>query len=200
MSAPTAPRLLGIAGSPRRGGNSDRLLDECLAGAAAAGATTERLVVAEAGIAPCRGCNACSRDGHCIVRDGMQDVYPLLDAADAVVVATPVYFATVPAVLKALYDRCQPYWARRYVLHEPLARRRPAGLLVVGGGGDPYGNTCAITTTRSVAAVLGLDLMEPLAARADRPQDVASSAEILQGARELGAALAREAAARLASS
>jgi len=200
MTATRAPLVLGIAGSPRRHGNSDRLLAACLEGAEGAGATIDRLVVSEAGIAPCTGCNACSEDGRCVVADGMQAVYPRLDAADAIVVATPVFFATVPATLKALYDRCQPYWARRYVLHEPIERRRPGALLVVGGGGDPFGNTCAITTTRSVFAVLGLDYAMDLAVRADRPTDVAGSPEELDRARGLGEALTTAAADRIAGS
>jgi multimeric flavodoxin WrbA len=187
-------RLLGIAGSPRRGGNSDELLDACLAAARDAGAETDLLVVAEAGIAPCRGCNACSKDGRCIVEDGMQAVYPRLDAADAIVVASPVYFATVPAVLKALYDRCQPYWARRYVLRLPRRARRPGGLLLVGGGGDPYGHGCATTTTRSVFAVLETDLVVEAFADADRPHDVECSPEALRSAGDAGRKLAGAAA------
>ena len=157
MTGEAAPRVLGIAGSPRRGGNSDHLLEACLQGARLAGAHTDLLVVAEADIAPCRGCNSCSSTGECAVRDGMQDAYALIDAADAIVVASPVYFATVPAVLKALYDRCQPYWARRYVLKLPPPPRRPAGLLVARSGGDPFGSEAAVTTTRrktSVAAIV----------------------------------------------
>ena len=198
MSA-RAPRILGIAGSPRRHGNSDQLLDACLTGARAAGAETDVLVVSAAGIAPCRGCNLCSRDGHCVVRDGMQDVYPRLDAADAIVVASPVFFATVPAVLKALYDRCQPYWARRYVLGRPIEHRRPGALLLAGGGGDPYGHECAATTTRSVFAVLGLDYTAELAIRADLPSDTTGQPEALDRAGEIGEGLARDAAGRVGS-
>jgi multimeric flavodoxin WrbA len=192
-----APLILGIAGSPRRHGNSDRLLDECLAGAQTAGAEIERLVVSAGGIAPCRGCNLCSRDGECVVRDGMQDVYPRLDAADAIVVASPVYFATVPAVLKCLYDRCQPYWARRYVLGQPIVRRRPGALLLVGGGGDPYGHECASKTTRSVFAVLGVDPTAELAIRADSPSEAEGLPDALERAREIGAGLVRDASERL---
>jgi multimeric flavodoxin WrbA len=196
VNAP-APRVLGLAGSPRRHGNSDRLLEECLAGAREAGAETDLLVVSAAGIGPCTGCNDCSAEGKCVVRDGMQDVYPRLDAADAIVVATPVYFATVPASLKALYDRCQPYWARRYVLGQPIARRRPGALLMVGGGGDPYGHECAATTTRSVFAVLGVDYAAELAIRADSPSDAAQLPDALERARAIGEELATDAAGRL---
>jgi multimeric flavodoxin WrbA len=199
MSEVRAPRLLAIAGSPRRGGNSDTLLDASAEGAAAAGAEVDRLIVSSSGIGPCTGCNECSRNGFCVVRDGMLEVYPRIDAADAFVIASPVFFATVPAVLKALYDRCQPYWARRFVLHRPIERRRPAGLLVVGGGGDPYGNSCAIAPTRSVLAVLGADYSYELAVEADARGDAAAQESAVRRAREIGGALALEAYERIRS-
>ena len=152
-------RVLCIAGSPRRGGNSDQLHDALARGVRDAGGEPARLVAADAGAHYCRGCNACSQTGECVVRDGMDAVYSAVDGADAIVIATPVYFATVPAVLKTLYDRFQPYWARRYVLGEPApARKRPGALLVVGGGGDPFGTACAITPSKSVMNVVGVSL------------------------------------------
>lgn len=185
------PSVLCIAGSPRRRGNSERLLEACAEGVRGAGGEAVMLRVADAGIAPCRGCNACSASGECVVTDGMSDVYPLLDAADAIVVSTPVFFATVPAVLKALFDRCQPYWARRHVLGMPQAARRPGALIVVGAGGDPFGHGCVVTATRSVFAVLAVDYSEELVVeRVDTTADLASRPEALERARELGARLA----------
>jgi multimeric flavodoxin WrbA len=183
--------VLGIAGSPRRHGNSEHLLDHLLEGVEEGGLRTVRLPVAEAGIAPCRGCNACSSTGECVVRDGMSDVYPLLDSAAAIVVATPVFFATVPAALKALYDRCQPYWARTHVLKQPRPVVRPGGVLVVRGGGDPYGYECAVTVTRSVFAVLGIDTAEPLVVEGvDSPSDMGRHTDALERARAAGQDLA----------
>jgi multimeric flavodoxin WrbA len=196
--APDRVHVLGIAGSPRRHGNSESLLDACLAGARQAGATTDTIVAAEAGIAPCRGCNACSSTGDCVVRDRMSEIYPRLDEADAIVVATPVYFATVPASLKVLYDRCQPYWARRHVLHMEPPPRRPGALLLVGGGGDPYGHGCAVTTTRSVFAVLALDYTAEVVVEADSPSDVKRDPDALARAGEVGARLVAEALDRRA--
>ena len=184
------PKVLCVAGSPRRDGNSDRLLEASARGVTAAGGTVSNLIVSEADIAPCRGCNACSKTGTCVVRDGMQYVYPLLDEADAFIVATPVFFATVPAVLKALYDRCQPYWARRYVLGQPIVRRRPGALLLVRGGGDPFGGECAVTTTRSVFAVLGVDLVDQLDLEGpDAPGDVEAFPQELARAGRIGASI-----------
>ena len=196
-SAHSGPRVLGIAGSPRRAGNSDRMLDAALDGARKAGADVARLVAADLDIGPCRGCNSCSRRGACAVTsDGMAEVYRALDEADALIVATPVYFASVPSTLKALYDRCQPYWARRYVLGEPpREHKRPAGLLLVGGGGDPFGPDCAVTTTRSVLAVLGAQLMGKVVAdRVDARGEIEEHLDVLAACASLGARLTRDAA------
>ena len=199
MSAPgAAPRILCIAGSPRRHGNSEQLLDAFVDGVAAAGGEPVMLPVVEAGVTPCRGCNACSRTGRCIVSDGMDVVYDRLDTAEAIAIASPVYFATVPAVLKALYDRCQPYWARRYVLGEPAAAvKRPGALLVVGGGGDPFGTACVITVTRSVFAVLGVEATEVLeVVGPDAAADIRSHPADLRRASDIGRGLVGEVLAR----
>lgn len=186
-------RILCIAGSPRRGGNTDRLLDSLSAGVTEAGGEPTRLVVAELAIEPCRACHACSRTGECVVRDDMDDVYRAIDVAHAVVVATPVFFATVPAGLKSLYDRCQPYWARRYVLGAPPpTRKRSGAAIVVGGGGDPFGAQCAFTPTQSVFAVLGFSLDHRLEVTGvDQPADIESHPDSLEQARLIGHELAK---------
>lgn len=194
----SAPRVLCIAGSPRRGGNSDQLLDALERGVRDAGGTPVRLVATDAGAQPCRGCNACAQTGECVVRDGMDAVYAELDAADAIVVSTPVYFATVPAVLKILYDRCQPYWARRYVLGEPAPLlRRPGALLIVGGGGDPFGTSCAVAPSRSVMNVLGVALETVYeCVGPDAASDMGHHPEALKRAEEIGRELVSAASPR----
>jgi len=192
------PFLLGIAGSPRRHGNSEQMLDAALEGAAAAGARVQKLVVAGADIHPCRGCNSCSLTGECVIRDGMRDIYALLDSADAVIVSSPVFFATVPSVLKILYDRMQPYWARTHVLKQLPPVRRPGGYLVVRGGGDPYGFVAAQYTTKSVFAVLGIDYIGEVKVEAvDSPSDVGRHPDALAEARALGEAVVAEAQRRM---
>lgn len=195
-----APFVLGIAGSPRRHGNSESLLDACLDGAVEAGARVEKLAVTSRRIAPCNGCNACSSTGECVILDEMRDVYPLLETADAIVIASPIFFATVPAVLKALYDRCQVYWARRWVLGRPVPAKRPGALLLARAGGDPYGFEGAVITTRSLFAVLGLVYAEELRLEGvDGPSDIGRHPDALAEARRIGAGIAREAGAGTAS-
>jgi multimeric flavodoxin WrbA len=194
-----ACRILCIAGSPRRNGNTDRALASLEEGVRSEGGIVDHLVAATAGANPCRGCNACSADGVCIQRDGMDDVYARMDAADGIAIATPVFFATVPAVLKILYDRFQPYWARRYVLGEPPPSvKRPAALLLVGGGGDPFGSECAKAPTKSILAVLGVELIATAEATADRAREIEENPEMLAEASTIGAQLSAEATRRKA--
>ncbi len=195
--AHSRPRVLCIAGSPRRHGNSEQLLDALVRGVEAAGGIADKLVAAETGARPCRGCNACSKTGTCIQRDGMDDVYARMDAADAVAVATPVFFATVPAVLKILFDRCQPYWARTHVLCEPSpARKRPGAILVVGGGGDPFGTNCAFVAVRSVFAVLGVSADTSFeCVGPDAPSDMIKHPEAFERAEQIGAELVAKSSA-----
>ena len=197
MSVHPAPRVLCVMGSPRRGGNSERLLEACIEGVRGAGGLPDVLVAAEAGALPCRGCNTCSRTGECVIADGMADVYRRIDAADALVVASPVYFATVPAVLKVLYDRMQPYWARVHRLGHTPPARRPGAYLVVGGGGDPFGFRAAVDTTRSVFAVLGIDYLDELCVEGpDAPGDVLSYPGELDRAAAIGTAVVAAAHSR----
>jgi len=116
--------VLGLAGSARRGGNTETLLDWCLGAARSAGATVVKFRLCELDLHGCRACESCSRDGKCVVTDDMQLLYPYLESADAIVLAAPTYFQGMPAVPKMMIDRCQPFWALKYVLKRPLASER----------------------------------------------------------------------------
>jgi len=109
-------KVLGIMGSPRIKGNSDLLLDEALKGAQSQGAEAEKIIVDKLKIAPCREYYGCRKDGNCVIRDDMDGLYPKILDADAVIVASPIFFYTVSAQLMLLISRCQALWARKYVL------------------------------------------------------------------------------------
>lgn len=109
-------KVLGIMGSPRIKGNSDLLLDEALKGAESQGAEVEKIIVDKLNIAPCKEHYGCLKDGNCVIRDDMDDVYPKILDADVVIVASPIFFYTVSAQLMLLISRCQALWARKYVL------------------------------------------------------------------------------------
>jgi multimeric flavodoxin WrbA len=103
-------------GSPRITGNTDLLLDEALKGAQSRGAETEKITADRLKIAPCKEIYHCLEDGTCPLRDDMTTLYDKILAADAVIVASPIFFYTVSPQLLALISRCQALWSRKYVL------------------------------------------------------------------------------------
>lgn len=128
-------KVLAIAGSPRRDGNTDLLLSEFLKGAQSKGADVRKIYVNDLKVSPCEHCDACLKAGKCRIQDDMQKIYEELEQADVIVLATPVQFLGPPANVKAMIDRCQCLWARKYVLKiPPLSRekKRKGFLISVG--------------------------------------------------------------------
>ncbi len=106
-------KILGIYGSPRKGGNTDILLDKVLEGARAADVQIISIYARDLKIAGCRACGACDKTGKCIIMDDMQTVYPLLQDADVIFLASPIFFYGMSSQVKAIIDRCQAMWAKR---------------------------------------------------------------------------------------
>ncbi|MFC1864856.1 flavodoxin family protein [Chloroflexota bacterium] len=129
-------KVLGIAGSPRRGGNTDLLLAEVMRGAAGKGAEVKTIILNDLKITPCQHCDACLKKGKCKVQDDMQMVYKELEQADRIVLASPIQFMGLTAQMKAMIDRCQALWARKYVLKIPPLgdRRERKGFFISVGG------------------------------------------------------------------
>jgi hypothetical protein len=98
--------ILILKGSPRKHGNSAALADQIYAGAKKAGAEVESVYLSGLEINPCDACDACQEgDQGCIVQDDMQALYPQLKAADVIVLASPIYYFTITAQIKAFIDR-----------------------------------------------------------------------------------------------
>jgi multimeric flavodoxin WrbA len=108
--------VLGISGSPKRHGNTETLLDSFLDGAGAAGASVGKVVLKDLDYTPCRGCNACHKDGDCIVKDDAPPLFDRIMAADCLAVASPIYSMGITAQLKGFIDRGQYLWARKFIL------------------------------------------------------------------------------------
>lgn len=127
--------VLGLQGSPRKKGNTRFLLKAFLAEAEKLGAATQLVDVARQNILPCKEYTVCEKKGYCPIDDDMPDqIYPLLRRAEVVIAATPVFFYNMSAQLKALVDRCQTLWARKYRLRlrDPVSRYRRGFMLAVG--------------------------------------------------------------------
>lgn len=109
-------KVLGIMGSPRRQSNTEILLDRALAGAKETGAEVEKVVVSELKVYPCMEIYACLKDGKCAIKDDMQWLYGKLLETDHIVFASPIFFYGLTSQSKAIVDRCQALWVRKYVL------------------------------------------------------------------------------------
>lgn len=104
-------KVLILSGSPRKGGNSDTLCDEFARGAEQSGNEVEKIFVADKKIGYCKACYYCrNHDGECIIKDDMASVLQKMIDADVIVLASPVYFYSIDAQLKALIDRTVSRW------------------------------------------------------------------------------------------
>lgn len=103
-------KVLILSGSPRKGGNSDILCDQFMKGAEESGNEVEKIRVAEKNIGYCRACYACRGTGVCIIKDDVADILQKMIEADVLVLASPVYFYSIDAQLKALIDRTVARW------------------------------------------------------------------------------------------
>lgn len=102
--------VLGIMASPRIAGNCDILINKALEAARGNGARTEKIVVNNLHFAACQSCENIKDNGKCNIQDDFQRIYAAVMAADSLIVASPIYFGSVTAQLKALIDRFQCHW------------------------------------------------------------------------------------------
>ena len=99
-------KVLILSSSPRKGSNSDLLCDAFQRGAQECGHDVKKLRLADRKINPCLACDYCLSHGcKCVQDDGMQDIFPALREADVIVLASPVYFHSINAQLKMVFDR-----------------------------------------------------------------------------------------------
>ena len=160
MSQPI--RVLGLAGSPRRHGNTELLLDRFLAAADQAGAQVEKVVVSQRDIAGCISCGGCWQEGVCVVQDGFQQMNEMLVASDVIALAAPLFFWNVPARVKALIDRGQSQWARKFAVRKPLpptlaGHKRRRGVFLCVGADVRWYFEGAVWTVRSFFQVYETD-------------------------------------------
>ncbi len=126
-------KTLIINGSPRPNGNSAYLISvlrEHLEG------EVIEVSAFRSGIAPCVDCRGCWETAKCVVEDGMQVIYD--DDFDNIVIASPVYYGTLPGSVLSLMSRLQPWHAAKYFLNQPLQLRpkKSAAILTAGSKGN----------------------------------------------------------------
>jgi multimeric flavodoxin WrbA len=190
-------KVLGLFGSPRKGGNTEILLEEALKGAEMEGAEVERFHLTAFTITPCKECHECDQTGNCVILDDMEKIYPKLLEADVIILASPIFFYGITAQAKALVDRCQALWAKKYLLKDPSlgkeSKRRKGFFISVGGTKGQRVFEGAILTAKYFFDVLNAEYKGELVFRGiDAKGDILKHPEALQQAFEAGRRLVQD--------
>jgi multimeric flavodoxin WrbA len=182
-------KILILKGSPRERGNSAVLADRAAAGAAEAGVQVESISLQTLDIRACDGCDLCQEQGEfCVIDDDMQDLYPRLIEADAILLASPIYWFTFSAQLKLCIDRWYGLWNNR----KDAFRGKPVGIILTYGDTDLYtsGGINAIHTFESIFRYLEAPIVGMVYGSLSDPGDAQKNPELMQAAYDLGKQLA----------
>jgi multimeric flavodoxin WrbA len=183
-------KIVIVKGSPRKNGNSATLAEQVAAGARAAGAEVESFFLHDLDISPCDACEACQTGAYlgCIIEDDMQMLYPRLKDADALVIASPVYWFTVSAQTKLFMDRC-------YALRDQdgwCLRNKKVGIVMAYGDSDPFssGAINAFRTFQDGFNYVGAKIVGFVYGSGSDPGDIRANDQVMGDAYRLGRKLA----------
>ncbi len=190
-------KVLGIFGSPRREGNTEIILEEVLKGAEKEGAETNRVFLTDLTITPCKECHGCDQTGQCVILDDMEKIYPKLLESDIIILGSPIFFYGVTAWAKALIDRSQALWAKKYLLKDPSlgkeGKKRKGFFISVGATKGQKVFEGAILTAKYFFDTFNAEYVGELLFRGvDGKGDILKHPEALKQAFEAGRRLALE--------
>ena len=184
-------QITAIYGSPRRRGNTARLLKEAVAGALEQGASVNEFVLRDEKISPCLEIYGCTKDGKCVIKDDFHQVVDQILSAQGLMLASPIFFYTVSAHTKMLMDRCQSLWVKKYWIDKvPYGQWTPIrkGLFISVGatkGKKLFDGT--LLTVKYFFDVLDMELWRSLLYRSlDFEDDVLKHPEYLEQAYQVG--------------
>jgi len=179
--------VLILKGSPREKGNSNTLADRAAAGAMDAGAQAESIYLHGLDIRACDACDLCDA-GQCVIEDDMQPLYPKLAAADAILLASPVYWFTFSAQLKLCIDRWYGFQGHKW----QEVSRKPYGIILTYGDSDLYtsGAINAIYTFETMCRFLDSRIAGIVHGSLSEVGDAEKNPELMQKAYDLGQLLA----------
>jgi len=129
-------KVLGISGSPRKNGNTEILINKALEVCKENGADTSFISLAKKEINYCDGCYSCIRNSKCVHNDDAREILDEMVNADAIIIGSPTYFASMSGKLKSLLDRTFPLRVNGYKLSGKVG-----GVIAVGGsrnGGQEF--------------------------------------------------------------
>jgi multimeric flavodoxin WrbA len=179
-------KILVLMGSPRPKGNSTILATEAARGAKDAGAEVETIRLAKLKIGPCAACDGCRKPeaNGCVRKDDMTPLYDKLRAADAILIAGPVYWFSISAQVKLFMDRFYAFGAENY---KPLKGKR-IGLILTYADADKAvsGAENAIASFKDAFAYVKAPIIGIVHGSADKAGEVRANNALMAKARALG--------------
>ena len=187
-------KIVAIYGSPRRDGNTAKLLQSSIAGARSVGAEVSEIVLRDLKLQPCLEIYACQKDGVCAIKDDFHDLAEKLLAAEATILASPIFFYAVSAHVKIMMDRCQSLWVKKYWLEKkPLGRldnSKPGLFLSAGASHGKNLFEGAEMSVKYFFDTFNTSLRQTLAYRGlDQADDILQHPQYLAEARQAGVEL-----------
>jgi multimeric flavodoxin WrbA len=178
-------RVLILKGSPRERGNSAILADQVATGARDAGAEVESIYLHGLDIRPCDACDLCQEEHNgCVIDDDMQSLYLKLLEADAIVVASPIYYFTFSAQTKLCIDR----WYALESNSGNALKGKQIGIVLTYGDTDLYtsGGINAIHTFESIFRYIGAEIVGMIYGQAMQAGTIQNQSGLLAQAYQLG--------------
>ena len=177
-----------LLGSPRKKGNSSILAGQVSKGARKAGANVETFYIHGMDIQFCMGCGKCREETskNCVIEDDMQLLYPKLRRADAVLFASPIYWAHVSAQMKVVMDRC-------YALGGPEGHDMEGkryGIILTYANSDPF-KSGTINAIRTFQDSFSSGIVDVLCGKASKAGEIKENQQLMEQALELGRKLAK---------
>ena len=176
-------KVLALVGSPRKGSNTDLLVDETIKGLEAGGHTHEKLYLYQYNISPCVDCRRCKKDDFvCVIKDDMQKIYTKMNESDLIIFGTPNYWYGPTAKMKLLIDRMRPY-----VANEKLEGKKAVVITPAAEGAEACGPM--IEMFRKSFDYIGVKFSGKILAEAYERGEVKGNKEVMKSAYDLGASL-----------
>ena len=176
-------KVLALIGSPRKGGNTDILVDKILEGCKEKGFTSEKLYLYDLSISACTDCRLCkSKDYECAIKDDMRQIYPLMVEADVIIFGTPVYWYGPTGKMKLLIDRMRPFIASKKM-------QGKRGVLAAPSEEGPKACKALLEMFRMSFDYLGMEFVDSILSSAYEKAEVSRNEDDLKKAYEVGISL-----------
>jgi multimeric flavodoxin WrbA len=176
-------KILALIGTPRKGSNTDLLVNQILKGSKRGKHTTQKLYLYDYEILPCMDCRDCKKGDYvCTQHDEMKKIYPKIERADLIIFGTPNYWNGPPAKMKLLIDRMRPF-----VPSQKLKGKR--WVVVSPSGEGPKSSRLLVEMLRLSCNYLGMKFAGMVLARAYEKGEIKENQKALTKAYELGISL-----------